>query len=176
VGGMRLARASLLVPIVPAVAAPPAVADDASVVAAYDARQATDLPAAMGQYARAVRRFMRSFSDRAARSVIRADRRLNEVLRRIRGEVAAQAASSPRGDDGRGLALREIRGWRQANLLEVRGLRANIAGRHARARRYVRRATRTFNHADVLGSRAVRAFRDAGHPPPHGSVIDGQPR
>jgi hypothetical protein len=41
---------------------------------------------------------------------------------------------------------------------------------------YGRRANRTFSHAVALGRRAVRAFRDAGHPPPHGSVIDGKPR
>jgi hypothetical protein len=98
------------------------------------------------------------------------------VLKLIGGEVAAQAASSPRGGDGRALSLREIRGWRRANELEVRGLRAQIAGHYARARRYGRRATRTFGHAASLGRRAVRAFRDAGVPPPHGSVIDNRPR
>ena len=74
------------------------------------------------------------------------------------------------------LGLREIRGWRRANQLEMRGLRAQVAGRYTVARWYGRRATRTFNRADTLGSRAVRAFRDAGFPPLHGSVIDAKPR
>jgi len=173
---MKAAAALVLVPLALAVAAPPAVADDATVVAAYDARQTTDLPAAGRQYLRARKRYERSGSARAARAIIRADRRLNEVLERIGGEVAAQSPSSPRGEDGRALALREVRGWRKANQLEMRALRAIVAGRRAAARRYIRRANRTFGHAESLGRRAVRAFKDAGRPPPHGSVIDGKPR
>jgi hypothetical protein len=169
-------RAFLLAAALLVATAAPARADDASVVAAYDARQTTDLPAAGRQYLRARKRYERSGSDRAARAIIRADRRLNGVLKRIGGEVAAQAASSERGGDGRKLALREIRGWRRANQLEIRGVRAIIANRNAAARSYGRRANRTFSHAVALGRRAVREFRDAGNPPPHGSVIDGKPR
>lgn len=171
----RLVLASTLLTVTLALLAPPALADDASVVAAYDARQTTDLPAAGQAYLKARRRFERVRTNASARRVIRRDRALNTVLRRIAGEVAAQTASSPRGDEGRRLALREIRAWVQANVLEIRAFRHWIRGQGARVNRLIARANRTFAHGERLARRAVRAFTDTGHRPPHGSVIDGKP-
>ena len=172
---MKLAPALLAAFAAVAVTAPAALADDASVVAAYDARQTTDVPAAGQAYVKARRRFERVGTIASARRVIRTDQALNTVLRRIAGEVAAQTASSARGDDGRRLALREIRAWVAANRLEIRAIRAWIAGRGARADRLDDRSNGTFARGHALGRKAVRAFTDAGHPPPHGSVIDGKP-
>jgi hypothetical protein len=172
---MKLAPAVLAALVAVAAAAPPALADDASVVAAYDARQTTDLPAAGQAYQEARRRFDRVLTIRAARRVIRTDQALNTVLRRIAGEVAAQTVSSARGDEGRLLALREIRAWVAANRLEIRAFRVWMRGSRARANRLIGRANRTFLHGERLGRRAVRAFTDTGHAPPHGSVIDGKP-
>lgn len=172
---MKLAPVLVVVLIAVVLAAPPAFADDASVVAAYDARQTTDLPAAGQAYLKARRRFDRVLTIKSARRVIRTDQALNTVLSRIAGEVAAQAASSARGDEGRRLALREIRAWKAANRLEIRALRLWIRGHRARGNRLIDRANRTFRHGETLGRRAVRAFTDTGHRPPHGSVIDGKP-
>jgi hypothetical protein len=63
-------RAFLLAAALLVATAAPARADDASVVAAYDARQTTDLPAAGRQYLRGRKRYERSGSDRAARAII----------------------------------------------------------------------------------------------------------
>ena len=172
---MKLAPALLVALLGVAATAPPALADDASVVAAYDARQTTDLPAAGQAYLKARRRYERVNTVASARRVIRKDKALNTVLRRIAGEVAAQPASTPRGDEGRRLALREIRAWIAANRLEIRAIRLTIRGHLARANRLIARANRTFRHGERLGRRAVRAFADSGHPAPHGSVIDGKP-
>ncbi len=143
--------------------APAAQADDAGVFAAYNARQANELDPAAVAYARAAKRSRRSGTDRAYRSVIRADRAMNAVLARIGREVKAQRASSETGGGARRAALAEVRAWLKANRLEIRALRAVIAGRRTEGERLVARADRTMRRQTYpSGRRAVRRFKAVG--------------
>lgn len=172
---MKTVRVLLLATTLALLGAAPASADDASVVSAYDARQPSGLKTAVARYVEARKRWDRSRSARAVGAIIRADKRINAVLKRIERAVEAQRASSDKGRNGRSLALREIRGWRRANALERRGLRALLEGRQATAVHLGERATRTFNRCVKLGRRAARAFAGAGHAPAYGPVSDGKP-
>ena len=160
------AAAALLLAALPASAA----ADDAGLFAAYDGRQTTDLKAATDRYLRAVRRASRTGSARSLRRVIAADRALNRVLRSIGRGVSAQAPSSATGSGARTAALNEIRGWRRANNLEIRSVRAAIARRRATSERLLRRANRTYRRAHQAGRRAVARFGALGLSSPNGTL------
>jgi hypothetical protein len=148
-----------------------ALADDAGVFAAYDARQPTELAAAAEKYVNAARRVRRTDgSRRAYRAVIRADNELNAVLGTIGGEVAAQTASTPAGTAAREAALNEVQAWRRANTLEIRAIRSALSGRERRARRILRGANRSFRAAVRHGKTAVEQFAAAGLSSPNGPL------
>jgi hypothetical protein len=140
--------------------APSAAADDASLFATYNARQPTDLAAASAEYKRAFRIVRRSDGRRGVRAVMRANRRINAVLKVIEGELAAQAPSSEHGVTARRSAIREVRGWHRANRYENRGWRT--AARGDSPRRLMDRATDEFLRAFRQGRRAVRHFKAVG--------------
>lgn len=147
--------------------AAPARADDASLFEAYTAKQDGALAKATTSYLRHARRFVRSrrraARKRWARAVIRDDARINRVITGIRGDIVAVAPSTDDGARAKSFALAEIDGWKQANRLEVRSLRAYIRGRERRFRRLMRRAGAVMHgRAYPSGKKAVRAFRAAG--------------
>jgi hypothetical protein len=141
-------------------AAPAASADDGSLFAAYNARQPMDVAAASAEYKRAFRIVKRTDARRGVRQVMRANRRINAVLKLIEGELAAQAASSERGAKARRAAIREVRGWHRANRYENRGWRT--AGRGESPERWMRRAGDEMLRAFRQGRRAVRHFKAVG--------------
>jgi hypothetical protein len=140
--------------------APAAAADDASLFATYNARQPTDIAAAVAEYKRAFRTVRRSDGRRGGRGILRANRRINGVLTVIEGELAAQAPSSEHGVKARRSAIREVRGWRRANRYESRGWRAAMRGDSPE--RWMRRAGKEMYRAFKQGRRAVRHFKAVG--------------
>jgi hypothetical protein len=155
-------------------AAPPALADDASLFNAYVARQASEIDPAADAYSRAVRRTHRAKTVRAwvraMRAVIHADRRINAVLTVVEGELTAQAASTANGSRARRQALREVRAWRRANRYEIKAVKHAIAGRPARYRSWNRRANRVMVRCGRYARRAVKRFRMAGYTSPEGAI------
>jgi hypothetical protein len=149
--------------------APAAVADDASLFSAYNARQG-DVNAASDEYIRAVRRFNRHATARNLRRIVRADRHINAVLTAIKSDLAAQQASSDHGRTARACAFREVRWWRRANNFEIRSIRAALHGKPAASRHWLRRADRTVHRAYAQGRRAVRHFRAVGLVSPSGPI------
>src|SRR4051812_2334374 len=93
----------------------PALADDASLFAAYDGRQAGDLAAAGKEYLRWARRWDRSHgSKRSSRGIIRADRAMDGVLAQIATDLRAQEPSSAHGTAAKRYALAETAAWQKA--------------------------------------------------------------
>ena len=156
------------------IAAPPALADDASLFNAYVARQASEIDPAADAYSRAARRVARAKRAkviiRRLRAVIRADRRINAVLTVVEGDLLAQAASTDDGSRARRQAVREVRGWKRANRYEIRAIHHVINGRPARYRSWMRRANRTMVRAGRYGRRAVKRFKAAGLSSPEGAI------
>jgi hypothetical protein len=150
-------------------AAPAALADDASLFNAYNARQG-EMDAAGQQYVRAVRRATRRNTARAWRGIIRANNRMNAILTTIKSELAAQQASSANGRRARVHAFREVRWWRRANNFESAGIRAGLRGHPARSRTQFRRGNRTIRRCYREGRRAVRRFRAVGLTSPLGPI------
>jgi hypothetical protein len=142
------------------VSAPPAVADDAGLFAAYNARQATELAPANQVYKDAFAVLKRSDGRRGALGVIRANRGINRVLTAMEADLRAQIASSESGVRARRSALREVRGWRRANRYESRGWRAARRGRNPS--RHMRRAGDEMYRAFKHGQRAVKHFAAVG--------------
>jgi hypothetical protein len=142
------------------VTVPPAAADDASLFAVYNARQASELAPASAAYKEAYAVVERSDGRRGARGVIRANHGINRVLTAIEADLTAQAASSESGTRARRAALREVRGWRRANRYENRGWRAARRGRNPR--RHSRRAGDEMLRAFKHGQRAVKHFAAVG--------------
>ena len=161
---MSRSRRTLLA--LPAVAgacllAPPiASADDASLFATYNARQPTDVAAASAEYKRALKVVRRSDGRKGIRGVMRANKRINEVMKVIEGELAAQAPSTEHGVKAQRAAIREVRGWHRANRYESRGWRAILRGDSPRT--FARRAGDEMYRAFKQGRRAVRHFKAVG--------------
>jgi hypothetical protein len=157
-----LVAASVLA--VPAAAAPAARADDASLFAAYDSPQQTELRPVLNRYIRWLRRWDGGKGGaRPAHALIRSDRQMNRVLGRIAADVRATAASTDHGENARRYALVETKAWQDANVYEIRGLEAWLGGRSARKKRLFRRAERVMlNRTYPAGRHAVRAFAAAG--------------
>jgi hypothetical protein len=151
------------------ISAPAARADDASVFGAYNARQG-DVNAASDVYLRAVKRFNRHPTARALRRIVRADHRINAVLTAIKGDLAAQQASSAPGGKARACAFREVRWWRRANNFEIRSIKAALRGQPRASRRWLRRADHTVQRAYAQGRRAVRHFKAVGLVSPNGPI------
>jgi hypothetical protein len=149
-------------------AAAPATADDASLFAAYNARQMSELPAASDAYERAFAILERTKARRGVRAVMRANRRINRVLTAIERDLNAQAPSSEPGTRARRAAVREVRGWRRANRYENRGWR--VGGRGDDPRPLLRRAGKEMLRAMRHGRRAVRRFAAVGLSSPYGPV------
>jgi hypothetical protein len=159
----RLRRTLIVLPAVAGaylVATSSASADDASLFAAYNARQPTDVAAASAEYKRAAKVVRRTDGRRGGRAVIRANRRINGALKVIEGELAAHAPSSEHGVKAQRCAIREVRGWHRANRYENRGLRAALRGESFE--RWGRRAGDEMLRAFKQGRRAVRHFKAVG--------------
>jgi hypothetical protein len=101
---------------------------------------------------------------RRLRAVIRADEHINAVLSVVEGELVAQAASTSNGSRARRQALREVRGWKRANRLEIRAIRHVIAGHPARYRSWNRRANRTMVRAGQVADGALTSHSDGKAP------------
>lgn len=155
-------------------AAPPAVADDASLFNAYVARQASEVDPAGDTYDRAIRKLRRADTGREAarafRAVIRADKRINRALRHVEADLEAQQASSDRGTRARREALKEVRGWRLANRLEMRVVRRILRGEDVDVPRALRRPNKIMRRVYRNGRRVVRHFRAVGLTHPAGAV------
>lgn len=151
------------------VAAPAARADDASLFSAYNARQG-EVNAAGDAYLKARKRNKRHPGNKTLREIIAADKGIDSVLRAIRTDLHGQAASSSHGRKARTAAFREVRGWLNGNDLEVRGIRALIHGKDARANRYFERADRTMRRCYKQGRIAVRQFKAVGLKSANGPV------
>jgi len=141
--------------------APAASADDASLFNAYNARQG-EVDSAGAAYLRATKRAERTGTRAAYRAIIRADRRINRVLTAIKADLAGQSASSGHGRKARAAAVREVRGWRRGNNLEIRGIRAFLRGDRDGSDRWYRQANRTMYRCFRQGRIAVRHFKAVG--------------
>jgi hypothetical protein len=150
-------------------AAPAARADDASLFSAYNARQG-EVKAASDVYVRALKRNHKHPNNKTLRAIVRADRGLNAVLTTIKGELAAQPASSARGRKARACAFREVRWWRRANNIEIRGIHLLIGHHRAAANRAFDRADHTVRRAYKQGRLAVRHFKAVGLTSPLGPI------
>src|SRR3954468_979194 len=141
----------------------PALADDASLFAAYDGRQG-ELKDAGQVYVHWTRRWNRSHGSRSSgRHLIRADRAIDAVLARIATDMKAQEPSSANGEKAKRYALAEIAGWLRADGYEIRGIRSWLAHHPAKSDAWFRRGNRTWKrHVVPNGRRAVRAFAAAG--------------
>lgn len=142
----------------------PALADDASLFAAYDGRQAGELKDAGRVYVHWAHRWNRSHGSRtSSRHLIAADRGIDAVLARIAADIRAQQPSSANGAKAKRYALAEIAGWQRANGYEVRGLRSWLAHHPKKSDAWFRRGDRTWKRDTAPnGRRAVRAFAAAG--------------
>jgi hypothetical protein len=141
--------------------APAASADDASLFNAYNARQG-EVDSASAAYLRARNRAEQTGSRAAYRAIIRADRRINRALTAIKTDLVGQPASSGHGRKARTAAVREVRGWRHANNLEIRGIQAFLRGDRDSSNRWYRRANRTMIRCYRQGRIAVRHFKAVG--------------
>jgi hypothetical protein len=154
--------------------APPAAADDAGLFNAYVARQASEVDPASEAYLRATKRLGKAKTAKAARrafrAVIRADKRINGALSRIEADMEPQAASSDPGAVARREALKEQRGWRLANRLEMKVVRRILRGERVNVRRALRRPNKIMRRVYKNGRRAVRNFAAVGLSNPVGAV------
>jgi hypothetical protein len=150
-------------------AAPAASADDASLFAAYNARQG-QIDDASDAYLRAVRRANRKGTVRAIRGIIRANNHTNALLTTIKSELVAQSPSSAHGRRARTHALREVRWWRRGNNFESQSIRVGLRGHPAEMRRLLRRANRTMRRCYRQGRSAVRHFKAVGLTSPLGAI------
>ena len=142
-------------------AAAPAAADDASLFAAYDARQASgEVRAASDAWKAAFAIVEKSDGDRGVRGVIRANKAINALMTTIEGELEAQVSSSETGARAKRAAIREVRGWRRANRYENRGWRRALDG--LSSGRQFDRAGDEMADAFRDGQRAVRRFGRVG--------------
>jgi hypothetical protein len=149
------------------ISAPAALADDASLFGAYNARQG-DFDAAGAAYVRAARRANRHHTRRNLRRVIAADKAMNRILTAIKSDLVAQSASSAHGRKARAAAFREVRWFRRANGFEIRGVRLNMRNRSAGS--WLRRAERTVRRSYRQGRIAVRHFKAVGLKSPNGPI------
>jgi hypothetical protein len=158
-----------LVLIAVLLAAPAASADDASVFAAYTARQ-PELAPPSAAWKETFERLERTNAPADVRALIDINRQINGILDLIEGELKAQAASSDRGTRARRAAVREVRGWQRANRYENRFWRATLRKRKAAARRLNRRSGREMVRAFRQGQRAVRNFKAVGLSSPQRAI------
>jgi hypothetical protein len=91
-------------------------------------------------------------------------------LTTIKGELAAQPASSSQGRKARACAFREVRWWRRANNIEIHGINLLIHNHRAAATRAFDRADGTVHRAYKQGRHAVRHFKAAGLKSPLGPI------
>jgi hypothetical protein len=150
-------------------AAPPASADDASVFAAYEARQG-ELATQSAAWKETFKRLEESNATADIRALMDINRALNGILRVIEGELKAQAPSSERGTKARRAAVREVRGWHRANRYENRSWDATLDGRKRAMRRWNKRAGKEFLRAFRQGQRAVRHFKAIGLSSPNRAI------
>jgi hypothetical protein len=154
--------------------AAPAAADDAGLFNAYVARQASEVDPASEAYLRATRRLGKARTVRGARrafrAIVRADKRINRALSRIERDIEPQTASSEPGARARRQALKELRGWRLANRLEIRVVRRILRGERFDVRRALGRPNRIMRRVYRHGRRAVRNFAAVGLSSPVGAV------
>jgi Ni/Co efflux regulator RcnB len=151
------------------IAAPAAQADDASLFSAYNARQG-EVKSASDVYVRALKRNHKHPNNKTLRAIIRADQGINAVLTAIKGDLAAQAASSASGRKARACAFREVRWWRRANDIEIRGVKQLIHQRRSAANSSFDRADHTVRRAYKQGRLAVRHFKAVGLTSPQGPI------
>jgi len=79
-------------------------------------------------------------------------------------------ASSEPGGRARREALKELRGWRLANRLEMRVVRRILRGERVNVRRALRKPNKIMRRVYRNGRRAVRNFKAVGLTSPVGAV------
>src|SRR5215213_8550052 len=124
---LMLAIAALGVALLPSTA----VADDASVFAAYNGHQ-DEFAQAAANYRRAVRAARRNrggATDDQLRAIIDADKQIDAVLVTVTGEVKAQEPSSPGGKRAKTYALRNLILFTKANDGEIASYEQLLAGK-----------------------------------------------
>jgi hypothetical protein len=168
-------KRSLAFVVVAALALPAAAsADDASLFEAYDAPQRPG--GAVAELAKTITRHSRRWqrsdaSPRWTRALVRDYRRLNPALGVVATALRAEEPSTEDGTRARSLALAEIRHFRAANRVGVRGLQALLRGERKRSLRLIRRAGR-IERRQLLprARRTVRAFAAAGYRSKYGAI------
>jgi hypothetical protein len=152
------------------VAAPSALADDAAIFNAYTAQQPR-MDALSNKQRRAYDDAGDNPSNRNGRRIIRLDQRMNAVLGRISDAVSAEPSSSDDGARAQQLAVGEAGAWIRANRVEIKSIRATIAGEYAKGRRLIDKAIRIMKKQTFpAGRKAVRAFKAAGLTSPEGAL------
>lgn len=171
---MIRSRSAFLATAVAVLAAAPSADDDAGLFNAYIARQASEVDPASEAYLRATKRLGKARTvkavRRAFRAVIRADKRITAALNRIERDMEPLPASSEAGARARREALKELRGWRLANRLEMRIVRRILRGEDFNVRRALRKPNKIMRRVYRNGRRAVRNFAAVGLTAPVGAV------
>jgi hypothetical protein len=145
-------------------------ADDAGLFAAYTEQHAK-LDDAVDRYVR-----WRKYSDRhlksrrALRGAIRADKRINAVLRSIAYRLSRQRASSVLGKRAKAHAVNEVTWWAFANRLEMQALQAWLDGDRRKWRHLISRAENRMRIVYREGWDAVAAFKRIGFHPDAGPL------
>ena len=153
-----------------AIAASPAAADDASLLAAYNGHQ-PELDQAMNEYTAIVDQVKNhQATDDQFRGLISANAHIDQVLRVIAGEIRAQAPSTKHGARAKKHALREIALWILANNWEDRAFNAAITDHDDQYDRLYRRADRAANRAVREARRVHAEFKAVGLKAPRNGV------
>jgi hypothetical protein len=144
--------------------AAPAAADDASVWAAYTARDA-EVDAVAAESRRAFRNFTKRPNTRTVNAVIRVSRKQEVMATEIGAAIAAQPSSTAAGERAKALLLKEAdltrRGWH----LYVQCFTNTKRGRTKLALRQLRAANRRLDQSIGYGKRGVAAFKRLGIAP-----------
>jgi hypothetical protein len=160
---------ALLLALVPATA----VADDASVLKAYEAKShEAELTAEMKKFDKVNREIEdKGLSDRRLRRMIAISQRFRKILAVIRSEVQAETASTEDGARAKRNAVKAIESLRRSFRLGIRGCRAALNERYQKAWHLFTDAEHAAEAAGKYDKRARRAFRDAGLKPDSNSVL-----
>jgi hypothetical protein len=96
---------------------------------------------------------------RLARKLLRLNRRTRREIVVVRRAIQGERPSSDGGATYKRLMFRSLRAFDTALVWDGRGVRAQMLGRRATARRTWRRAGRHFDRSVRLTRRAVRAIK-----------------
>ena len=157
----RIGAAVLASVALAAVGAPPAQADDASVLRALESNDAAFR--ALGRQIDAGSRTFRA--TRRAGPLLGALARTRALIIETRKAVLAEQASTPTGAAARSASLRAL-GWFERSILSLRGATlATVRGQPRLALTLARRADALGRAAEAAAGQAIALFRQAGLSP-----------